>query len=461
MEERIIDELVKIVGEEYASTDPTDLVCYSLDSYAIDKGILPDIVLRPGTVEEVQKIMKVADKYSIPVVPRGSGTSLTGGVVPIKKGIVMVLTRMDKVIDFNREDMTVTVEPDMINDELNKFLKPHGLFFAPGPASGEICTIGGMVACNASGMHAVKYGTTGDYVLGLKVVLPDGRLLNTGTRTMKTASGYDLVHLFNRSEGTLGVIVEVTLKLEPLPKEVTAAIATFPSMEAAGHTVSKSITSGIDFSAIELLDSIAIKLMRENMNVDLPDVNTILFLEFHGDSQEDNLKELSKFEKFAKEEGCLGVDAATDEEKMKNLWLARNELYAALVKLKPAPVITDIVVPLSRISDALAGIQRIAKEYDLEIANYGHVGDGNIHSVIMSDFRVKGEHERAHDAHMDINRMSLALGGSLTAEHGIGLERKDLLAEQHGEIGVEIMRKIKKALDPKGIMNPGKVFEVN
>ena len=460
MEEKIISELVDIVGEKNASTDPTDLVCYSLDSFAMDKGILPDIVLRPGTIEEIQGIMKVADRNVIPVVPRGSGSSLTGGCVPTRKGIVMDLTRMNNIINFKKEDMTVTVEPAVINDELNRYLEPYGLFFAPGPASGEICTIGGMVSCNASGMHAVRYGTTSDYILGLKVVLPDGRLLDTGTRTMKTASGYDLVHLFNRSEGTLGIIVEVTLKLESLPKTVSAAIAKFPSMEAAGRAVSKSITSGIDFSAVELLDSIAIKLIRKSMGIDLPDVDTILFIEFHGDDQQYNMKELSKFEKFANSEGCLGIESSTDEEEMRELWTARNELYAALVKLKPAPVITDIVVPLSRIAEALEGIENISKEYNLQIANYGHVGDGNIHSVIMSDFRVPGEHENAHNAHQAINRMSLSLGGSLTGEHGIGLERKELLVEQHEEIGVEIMRRIKKAIDPKGIMNPDKLFEV-
>lgn len=460
MDKEILDRLVGIVGERYASNEPTDLVCYSLDSYAIGKGILPDIVLRPKNTEEVSEIIKIADEHVIPVVPRGAGTCLTGGCVPTRHGIVIDLTRMNNIIDFRKEDMTVTVESGIVFADLNAALKKHGLFFPPDPASGEVCTIGGMVAENASGMRAVKYGTTSDYLLGLKVVLPDGRIAQIGNRAMKTASGYDLVHLFNRSEGTLGVITEITLRLRPLPRVVSAAVASFPSQETAGNTVSKVITTGVDVAAIELIDAISIQVMKEVAGLKLPDAEALLFLELHGEDQHDIDRSLSRFSEIAKTEGCTSIDYSDDEEEMERMWAGRRRLFATLVRLKPAPITTDIVVPLSKISAALSEIRRIGREVDLKIATYGHVGDGNIHSLILADPRVGGEIERAHQAHDAINRMALSLGGTITGEHGIGIEKKKITVEEHGEIGVELMNRIKKCIDPKGIMNPDKVFEV-
>lgn len=461
MDKDIIDVLMEIVGVENASIDPTELVCYSLDSFAMERGSFPDIVLRPKTTEEVKEILKVANEYVIPVVPRGAGTCLTGGCVPTRGGIVLDLTRMNEVVEVNKEDMTVTAQTGIIFDDLNRELEPNGLFFPPDPASGEVCTIGGMVVENASGMRAVKYGTTSDYLLGMKVVLPDGRVLETGSRSMKTASGYDLVHLFNRSEGTLGVVVEVTLELKPLPMAISAAVAQFPSLEATGRAVSKTITSGVDVAAIELIDSISIQVMNEATDLDLPEVEALLFLEYHGDDQADIDKSMEKFEEIAMTEGCMGIEASNDEKKREAMWAGRRKLFPTLVKMKPAPITTDIVVPLSKISIALKETQKISEEYGLKIATYGHVGDGNIHSLILADLRVKGESERAHQAHHAINRMALSLGGTITGEHGIGIEKREITVEEHGEVGVEIMKKIKKAIDPKGIMNPDKIFEVD
>lgn len=459
MDRQVLDQLINVVGKENASTEPVDLVCYSVDCYAIKKGVMPDVVLRPGNVGEISGILKIANQNLISVVPRASGSSLTGACVPTRHGIVLDMTRMKRIIDVNREDLTVTTECGVVFADLNAHLKSYGLFFPPDPASGEVCTIGGMVAANASGMRAVKYGVTGDYVLGLKVVLPDGRILETGTHARKSASGYDLVHLFNRSEGTLGVIAEITLKLRPLPRIVVGARAIFDSTEAAGATVARTIASGIVPAAIELLDAISLQVMRDEAHVDLPEAESMLFLEFDGDEWPEVNKVLKRFSKIAFEEGCKRVDVAKDPAEFENMWMARRRLFATFTRLKPSPIATDIVVPLSKIPQAIREIQEIARKNDIVISTYGHAGDGNLHSLMLADLRVSGESERAHKAHDEINEMAMALGGTITGEHGIGMEKRKLTVEEHGDVGVDIMRTIKKALDPNGIMNPDKIFE--
>jgi len=460
MEKALINQLVEVVGEENASLDPLELICYSKDAFAESMGVRPNIVLRPGSVEEISRIMRIAYENEIPVVPRGAGTCLTGGCVPLKRGIVLDLTRMNRIIGFSKENMTVTAEAGVVFAKLNEYLRPHGLFFPPDPASGEVCTLGGMVSLNASGMRAVKYGTTSDYLRALKVVLPDGRILTAGKEIMKSASGYDLVHLFNRSEGTLGVIAEITLRLRPIPKCIAAALARFDSVEAAGNTVSRMMASGILPSAVELLDRISIEVMRDAAGLNLPDVESLLFLEFDGEEMCDIERDIERFKKIAFEEGCLGVEMATDEAERDAIWAGRKRLYATLVRLKPGPITTDIVVPLPKISEALTKINEIAERRGLKISTYGHVGDGNLHSLILADLRIPDEAERAHLAHDDINRMAMELGGTITGEHGIGIEKMHLLKEEHGEVGYELMKRIKDAIDPKGIMNPGKLFEV-
>jgi glycolate oxidase len=372
----------------------------------------------------------------------------------------MDLTRMNRVVELNEDNLTVTAETGIIFTKLNEYLRPSGLFFPPDPASGDVCTLGGMVGENASGMRAVKYGTTADYLKALTVVLPDGRVLHTGKGVMKTASGYDLVHLFNRSEGTLGVIAEVTLKLKPIPKQVATAVARFDTVEAAGATVSRTIASGILPAAIELVDRISIEVINETTDLDLDVVAAMLFLELDGEEMCDIERDLDRFTTIATEEGCLGIEMATEAREREQMWAGRKRLYATMVRLKPGPIATDIVIPLSQISTALTKVNEISKKYDLKISTYGHVGDGNIHSLILADLRIPDESHRAHQAHDDLNRMAIDLGGTLTGEHGIGIEKMHLLAEEHDEVGVELMKKIKDAIDPKGIMNPGKLFEV-
>jgi glycolate oxidase len=459
MDKEILDQLVDVVGKENASTEPVDLVCYSVDCYAIKKGVMPDIVLRPGNAEEVSSILKIANKFLIPVVPRASGSSLTGACVPTRKGIVMDVTRMNRILNVSREDLMVTTECGVVFADLNAHLRKFGLFFPPDPASGEICTVGGMVAANASGMRAVKYGVTGDYLLGLKVVLPDGRILDVGTKARKSASGYDLVHLFNRSEGTLGVIVEITLKLKAMPRVTLGARAKYSSVQAAGSTVARTIASGVVPAAIELLDSIALQVMREEAHVDLPPAEAMLFLEFDGDDRSEVNRALKRFTRIALEEGCDGIDVAKGPTEFETMWMARKRLFATFTRLKPSPIATDIVVPLSGIPAALKAIQDIGNRNEIKISTYGHAGDGNLHSLLLADHRIPGESERAHKAHDEINEMAMQLSGTITGEHGIGLEKKKLISKEHGLVGVEIMKRIKSALDPNGIMNPDKIFE--
>ncbi|HDS08673.1 MAG TPA: FAD-binding oxidoreductase, partial [Firmicutes bacterium] len=321
------EELTAIVGEKYVSDDIIDLYVYGSDASIHQKN--PEIVVRPGTVEEVSKILKFANEKKIPVVARGAGSGMSGNAVPMSGGIILDLKRMDKILEIKPEDLYVRVEAGVVNDELNRVLKPYGFFFAPNPASGKICTIGGMVANNASGMRAVKYGATRDAVMGLKIVLATGEILDAGTRTLIESSGYQIERLMVGSEGTLGIIVEATLRLTPLPKEKSMGVAAFNTLSGAGEAISKIMSAGIIPSFLEYMDNVAIKSVNKMLNLNLPDVEAIVVFECDGIREEIDYN-IERIKKVCTEQGATGIKVSSDPKEMNEIYLGRSKLFPAM-----------------------------------------------------------------------------------------------------------------------------------
>ena len=454
----ILAKLQNIVTPSRISNDPAELYCYSSDASYI-KGT-PDYVVMPSTTAEVSEIVKLAQKHRIPIVARGAGTGLAGGAVPLCGGIVLDMSRMNRILDIDIRNLQVLVEPGLIHADLNRALEPHGFFFPPDPGSSEMCTLGGLIANRGSGMRSVKYGTVTDYVLDLEVVMPDGAVIWTGGRVMKSASGYDLTALMVGSEGTLGVITRARLKIHPLPESRAAVLAHFNELEAAGRTVSGIMEKGIMPSACELMDSTTIKAVNTyDANLNIPDCEAMLLIEVDGApcSVESGAARVAD---CCRELGAFDVTIAYSESEMKELWAARRLAGAAVTRLNPGKtrvyIGEDVAVPLSAIPDMLREIRNISDRHGLNIMTYGHAGDGNLHTGMAID-TLDGEQwdvlEKAAD---DIHRAALRLNGTVSGEHGIGSARGIYMNEEHGS-ALDVMVSIKKVLDPHNIMNPLKV----
>jgi len=418
---------------------------------------LPDAVAFAQSTEEVARLVRLCHQHGVPVVPFGAGTSLEGHVTPVRGGVSLDLSRMTAVLEVNAEDMDCLVEPGVTRQQLNEHLRDRGLFFPVDP--GSHCTIGGMCATRASGTNAVRYGTIRENVLGLEVVLADGRVIGTGGRTRKAANGYDLTHLFIGSEGTLGVITRVRLRLHGIPEAMSAAVCQFPTLAAAVETVIATMQSGIPVARIELLDEVQMEACIRYSKLAGFAARPTLFLEFHG-SPAAVEEQARAVEAIAAEAGGSGFAWATDAESRNRLWQARHDAYWAGIALQPGKrgITTDVCVPISRLAEALLG----AKE-DIEASGFtcpivGHVGDGNFHTIILVDPDDRAEIERAWTLDRKIVARALALGGTCSGEHGVGLGKREFLEQEHGAEALAVMRGVKAALDPKGILNPGKMF---
>jgi glycolate oxidase len=452
-----VDRLKDIAGEENVITDNIELVCYSRDM-SVHEGAA-DVLVFPKNAQQVSEILKLANENKIPVTPRGAGTSVTGAILPTKGGILLDMCRMDKVKQINIQDHYVVVEPGVICGDLNKRLEEKKYFFPPDPGSSAICTLAGMVSTNASGLRAVKYGTTKDYVQGLEVVMADGRIVRTGTKAPKTSSGYDLTRLFVNSEGTLGIITEITLKIIPRPQYVAIATASFKNLNDAGGAISEILASGISLSACEIMDRISIGVVNEVMKMGLPDVEGLLIMEVDG--HEEAVKEqIVYITEICKQFFGLNVDWTDDPKERMKMWGGRAGLVPSLSRHKEGyrliPIAEDFGVPTSRIPEAIKGIQEIAKKNDMTIAAFGHVGDGNIHSTFIMDVRKKDEWDKIEVVGKELVDLALSLDGTVTAEHGTGMAKAPFIGQELGE-GLEVMKKIKEALDPNNILNPGKM----
>lgn len=418
---------------------------------------LPDAVAMPRDRQQVAAVVRACRKHRIPVVARGAGTGTTGAAVPTAGGVVLSFAAMNRILEIRAEDRYAVVEPGVLNGDLQRALAGHGLFWPPDPASADTCTIGGNLACNAGGPQAVKYGATRDNVLALTAVTGSGELIHCGSRTTKDATGYDLTHLLVGSEGTLALIVEATLKLAPRPRHRASLRALYADVGSAAAAVARVMSQPVTPAMLEFMDRACIRLAREVGGADIGDAGALLMVEVDGD-QAILPHSLSAVGAALRGEGLLSLEAAPDEASRDALWAARRALSPALRTLAPGKINEDVVVPVSAIPLLVAGVEALAREFDLPIVAFGHAGNGNLHVNIMYDPADPAQDARAKAALPRVFALTLALGGTLSGEHGIGLAKRDFMADAFDPATLAAMRAIKAALDPDGILNPGKVL---
>jgi glycolate oxidase len=455
MDPKIRHALMEIVGSENFTETLIDLVSFSSD--ASEHQHRPDAAVWVQNTDQVSAVLKLATEYGIPVTPRGAGTSLAGTAVPQHGGIVMDMSRMNEILKISIEDRLVVVQPGVIFDHLQRALAPYGFFFPPDPASSNVSTLGGNVATNAGGLKGAKYGVTRDYVLGLKVVLPNGSILKAGSKCMKSVSGYDLTRLFVGSEGTLGVVTEITLKINPKPSETSTCSAFFDSIEEAGKAVSQIMRSGIIPSALEFLDRMSLKAVNESTDINLPEAAAMLVVETDGYTHEETDYQMARVIECFKANNAKEITKAGSTEEAARLWLARKSAYGVMTRLNYNITVEDITVPISKVPEMLVKIEEIGKRRNVTIATVGHLGDGNLHPCIVYDGTDADEVARVESTIEDLFKQAIELEGTLTGEHGIGLSKAPYMYLEHDEVAMDVMRGLKKLFDPKNILNPGKM----
>ena len=449
----VLKELTSIVGPANVATSPEELVVYSYD--ATQRESLPWAVVRPRSSQEISEILKLANRERFPVVPRGAGSGMSGGSVPVQGGVVLSLERMNHILEIDDQDFIAVVEPGVVTGDLQREVESRGLFYPPDPASNKFCTLGGNVAECAGGLRAVKYGVTKDYVLGLEVVLPTGEIITTGARTVKSVAGYDLTKLIVGSEGTLGIATRITLKLLPLPETVRTLAAFFSEVAVAAKTASAIMASGVLPRALEFVDQTALRAVEGYLKEDLSHGATAMLLVEVDGPAESTARDADRIAEILTRGGAVRVERAGSDAEREQLWKARRAISPALYTIKPKKLNEDIVVPRSRIADSLHEIAAIAERHGLLIVNFGHAGDGNIHTNILFD---AADLPKAEIAVKEIFASTLRLGGSITGEHGIGLSKAAYLPMELGPEAIAAMKRIKQALDPNNILNPGKIF---
>ncbi|WP_370637548.1 FAD-binding oxidoreductase [Salinicoccus sp. ID82-1] len=419
---------------------------------------LPDCVVQVLSTEEVQQTVCIANEYEIPLYARGASTSLSGGPLPVHGGIVLDFSQWHSKLEIYPEDLIIKASPGVITGDIHKLAESYNLMYPPDPSSSSICTIGGNLAENAGGPRGVKYGVTKDYVIGLEIVTADGKVLKTGGNTVKNVTGYDLTKLIIGSEGTLAIITEATLRLIPKPLDTRTAMIIFDDLYTAGQSISKILTSGVRPSKMEILDRNAINKVVDYAGLDLPrEAAAILLVEVDGDPDVLS-KELDIVQEALKKIGVDDIQIASDKEEEARLWQVRKLVSPAIVTSGYTKISEDATVPLSKIPDMFRKIDEIKRKYNLNIVVFGHAGDGNLHPTINTNMRDSDEVGRVEDAVEEIFKYAIELGGTLSGEHGIGTMKKAFLANEISDDGVLFQKAIKKALDPKNILNPGKIF---
>jgi glycolate oxidase len=450
----VLSKISAIVnGEVFSSKE--DLLCFSYD--ALNQRYLPEAVAFAKTTEQVSRLLRLANQYVFPVIPRGSGSGFTGGSLAVEGGLILCLTKMNNIVSIDTDNLVAEVEPGVITGDLQAQVERYGLFYPPDPASLKFSTIGGNVAECAGGPRCVKYGVTRDYVLGLEVVLPEGDVIRTGAKTMKSVAGYDLNGIMIGSEGTLGVITKIWLKLLPLPETRRTMQATFLSLNDAAKTVSAIIRAKIIPSTLEFIDRAAIRCVEDYLKIGLPiHAEAILIIEVDGDREVVD-KYASRIETICKQGGAETIATAHNDQEAEQLWKVRRSISASLLKLNLHKINEDITVPRSRVPDIIRMIVEIANKYNLINVNFGHAGDGNIHTNFMIDRNNANELQRAEKAVEEIFRATVACGGTISGEHGIGIAKAPYLPLEIGDSGIEVIKRIKKAFDPQNILNPHKI----
>ncbi len=456
--QEIISELRRVIGPENVLTANEDLIPYSFDGTAALQQMPGCVVLAQNT-RQVADTLKAAGRLGVPVVTRGSGTGLSGGSLPVPDCIVLCLAKMDRVLELDRANLTLLAEAGATTQAISDAAAAAGLFYPPDPGSMKISTIGGNVAENSGGLRGLKYGITRNYVMGLEVVLPDGEVVWTGNKCVKDVAGYSIKDLFIGSEGTLGVITKVLLKLIPKPAAKKTMVATFARMDQAAQTVSDIIAARIIPCTLEFLDRTTIHCVEDFAKVGLPlDCEALLLMETDGHPGP-VAEEAAQMERIAKENGAVEVRVAANDDEATRLATARRSAFSALARLSPTTILEDATVPRSELARMIRFVDSVAKKYALRIGTFGHMGDGNLHPTFLTDERNHDEMHRVEAAFKEIFDEAIRLGGTITGEHGVGVSKKGFLPKFAGDAQMRLMREFRRVLDPKGILNPGKMFD--
>lgn len=454
----LIEALRGIAGAANVLTEPIDLVPYGFDGTAALKGT-PVAVVFPGSPDEVAAVVRACRDRSAPLVTRGSGTGLSGGSVPVPGGVVACTNRLDRILEVDPGNLTLLAESGVVTKAIDDAARVHGLFYPPDPGSLKISTIGGNVAENSGGLRGLKYGVTRDYVMGLEVVLPDGEIAWLGSKCVKDVAGYSLKDLFVGSEGTLGIVTKVLLRLLPIPAARRTILATFPSLEAGAATVSEIIAARIIPCTLEFLDQVTVRCVEDFARIGLPvDAGSVVLMETDGHPMavED---EAASMAEIARRNGALAVRIAADEAEAAALATARRSAFSALARISPTTILEDVTVPRSHLAEMVSFIREVAERHRLRIGTFGHMGDGNLHPTFLTDETNADEMKRVHHALDEIVEKTVELGGTVTGEHGVGLAKKAFLSRQFDTASLRLLRQVKHALDPDHLLNPGKIFD--
>lgn len=460
----IIEELKSIVGDPYVLTDPEKLEAFSHDETPTERyHHLPEVVVIPRTTDEISWIVQLANRERVPITPRGAGSGLSGGAVPVFGGIVLSLERMNEILEIDDENLVAVLEPGVVPNDLNEILEDKGLFYAGYPMSVETCFIGGNIAENAGGGKAIKYGVTGRYVLGMEVVLPTGEVITLGGKRVKDVTGYDIKQLIVGSEGTLGIVTRVILKLLPLPRYTVVLLTLFEDVASAMDMVPKIMIHGrMVPTSMEIMDQLSVRTTCQYLNEDLPyeKAGAMLLIEVDGHREEQVEEDYETIGDLCLEEGAIEVYVADNHTTRERVWSVRRNIAEAFMVECPQQSIEDIVVPIASIPQIIEEIERISRKYSIQIPCYGHAGDGNLHATLVKDPSSTMEEwylteKRALE---DLYRVTIELGGTISGEHGIGSKRLKYMEQVMGGTEIELMRRIKKAFDPNLIMNPGKII---
>ncbi|EHK86964.1 FAD/FMN-dependent dehydrogenase [Saccharomonospora azurea SZMC 14600] len=459
MSNALLDRLRADLGDAAVVTDPDVMATYSRDQMPLAPAGTPLAVVLPDDVEGVRAAVRACAEARVPVVPRGAGSGLSGAANAIDGCVVLVTTKLDRIVEVDPDNRLAVVQPGVVNQALRDAVAEHGLFYPPDPSSYDWCTIGGNLATNAGGLCCVKYGVTADFVLGLEVVLADGAVLRTGRRTVKGVAGYDLTRLFVGSEGTLGIITEATLSLRPLPQAPATLVAAFPSAATAGEAVSGIVREGLVPSLMEIMDAATIDAVQTYLRTDLgtgSEHGTLLLCQSDtGGAQA--AAELAAVERLCRDAGAE-MTYHTDDAVEGDLLMRARRVALTALESRGSCMTDDVCVPRTRIAELVTGCERIAEEVGLTVAVVGHAGDGNMHPTVVYDAAAEGEFERAKRAFDAILELGLSLGGTVTGEHGVGKFKQEWLSREIGPVGIDVHRRLKRALDPENLFNPGSMF---
>ncbi|BCJ87712.1 glycolate oxidase subunit GlcD [Effusibacillus dendaii] len=456
MKPELIRELKEMLSDDRVLDSLDERYSYSFD--ASFGTFLPDVAVFPVTTEEVVNVIKLANREKIPVTPRGGGTSLSGGPLPVAGGIALVMTRMNRLLEIDRDNLVAIVEPGVITAELQRRAEAEGLFYPPDPSSSNVSTIGGNLAENSGGPHGLKYGVTKHYVIGLEVVTPQGEIIRTGGMTVKNVTGYDLTPLIVGSEGTLGVITKAILRLIPKPRARKALMAVFNDLIDSGRAISGVLTNGILPAKMEILDNPSIRAVENYQPIGLPvEADAIILIEVDGHpaAVED---EINRAAEICRRYRAKEVRVAENERQREELWRARKLVSPAITQVKPTKISEDATVPRAKIPEMFERLRQIRDKYNIHLVVFGHAGDGNLHPNIIADIRDKDEMRRVEEAVGEIFKAAVELGGTLSGEHGIGTMKAPYMEMELGPVGLDMMRRIKQAWDPDNILNPYKIF---